>query len=208
MTSASASANEFFIFTQSTREAFSRYLCDNPNNRRISQSDKDILIEWLTNPYKRPLTQEEFSRRNDVRKTFIWDKASETLLALAKEGEGQNRVVITTDMIVDIVESVHKASGGSGHGGWDATWKDISTSYYGILRSDVIFLVKQCQRYAQNLSKRPKGSGARLLQTSQDNHESIDFLNVCGMHYENPTTGIPKSENYDKNNVDRFGQEA
>ncbi len=61
------------------------------------------------------------------------------MLAVAKKDEDKIRTVITTDMIVDVVERAHE---GSGHAGWDTTWKDISTSYYGILRSDVIFLSK------------------------------------------------------------------
>merc|ERR1712093_887091 len=58
---------------------------------------KEILIEWLTNPNKRPLSQEEFSRRNYVRKTFAWNEESQTLRAVAKKGESKDRTVITTD---------------------------------------------------------------------------------------------------------------
>lgn len=60
-------------------------------------------------------------------------------------------------MIADVVDFVHN---GNGHAGWDATWKDVSNLYYGILRSDVIFLLKRCQICASNPSKRPKGSAA------------------------------------------------
>ena len=45
-----------------------------------------------------------------------------------------------------------------GHLGWDATWRVISESYYGILRADVIFLLKRCLVCATNPAKRPKGS--------------------------------------------------
>merc|ERR1712093_767861 len=77
----SASSNDPFTFTPGARAAFLEYLRSNPNNRRVSQSDKEILIEWLTNPNKRPLSQEEFSRRNYVRKTFAWNEESQTLRA-------------------------------------------------------------------------------------------------------------------------------
>jgi hypothetical protein len=53
-------------------------------------------------------------------------------------------MVITTDMIADVVEIVYRDSGDDGHSGWDTTWKDVSTLYYSILQADVIFLVKQC----------------------------------------------------------------
>jgi hypothetical protein len=192
----SASSNDAVTFTLSTREAFLQHLRGNPNNRRVSQSDKEILIEWLTNPHKRPSSQEEFSRRNYVRKTFAWDEKSQTLLAAAKKDGGEKRTVITTDMIADVVEIVHRDSGDEGHGGWDATWEDVSTSYYGILRSDVIFLVKQCQFCAENPSKRPKGSATTMLQFQQTDHEFLDFLNTGDVQYNNSALDVPENDKH------------
>lgn len=62
---------------------------------------------------------------------------------------------MTEDMIAEVVESAHERNG---HLGWDATWRDISASYYGIMRADVIFLLKQCQICAHDPSKRPQSS--------------------------------------------------
>ncbi len=192
----SASSSDSVTFTLGTRAAFLQHLRENPNNRRVSQSDKEILIEWLTNPHKRPSSQEEFSRRNYVRKTFAWDEKSHTLLAVAKEDEGKNRAVIITDMIADVVETVHKESGPSGHAGWDTTWKNVSTSYYGILRSDVIFLVKQCQVCAGNPCKRPKGSAATVPQIQQTSHEFIDFLNTGDVQYDTSALDVQEYNKY------------
>jgi len=192
----SASSNDSVTFTLGTRVAFLQHMRENPNNRRVSQREKEIIIEWLTNPHKRPSSQEEFSRRNYVRKTFAWDEKSQTLLAVAKEDEGKNRTVITTDMIADVVEIVHKESGHSGHAGWDATWKDVSTSYYGILRSDVIFLVKQCQVCAENPSKRPKGSATTVQQFQQTDHEFVDFLNTGDVQYDNSALDVPENDKH------------
>lgn len=151
------SSYDLFPFTASTRAAFQQRLRENPANRRISKLDKDIVVEWLTNPHKRPSSQKEFSRRNYILKTFTWDERTQSLLAVGK-AEGENgRIVVTEDAIADVVDSVHQSNN---HGGWDATWKDINRSYHGILRSDVIFLLKQCQVCASNPSKRPKGSAA------------------------------------------------
>ncbi|KAL8773446.1 MAG: hypothetical protein Q9209_001549 [Squamulea sp. 1 TL-2023] len=140
-------------FTPSTRIAFFELLRDKPNKRRVSQFDKEVLINLLTNSSYRPASQQEFSRRNYVRKTFRWNHEIQELFAAAKTDKETDRLVVTENMIVDIVESVHD---NNSHGGWDATWKDVSASYYGILRSDVIFLLKQCQICASDLSKRPK----------------------------------------------------
>lgn len=77
-------------------------------------------------------------------------------------------------MIADTVEIVHK---NNNHAGWDATWKDVSTSYYGIPRKDVIFLLKQCQNQhcTENPSKRPKGSAPTMFHSQQTKQEYIDF---------------------------------
>ncbi len=187
----STSSNDFAIFTPSTRAAFLQYLHDNPNNRRVSQTDKEILIDWLTNPHKRPSSQREFSRRNYVWKTFAWNEETRNLLAAGKANEDKNRIVVTEDLIADVVEFEHK---GNAHAGWDATWKDVSTSYYGILRSDVIFLLKQCQVCASKPSKRPKGSAATMLSSQPVDHEVLDSLNTGDMQYDISALNVPGNE--------------
>ncbi|KAK5998035.1 hypothetical protein PT974_00405 [Cladobotryum mycophilum] len=102
----------------------------------------------------RPSTQKEFSRRNYARKSYKWDESTQTLIAAPNKSKEKDREVVTDDMIVDIVEQVHIHNH---HSGWDATWKDISASYYGIMRVDVIFLLKQCVVCANDPRKRPKG---------------------------------------------------
>lgn len=169
------SSNNLVTFTTTTKATFLQHLREKPTNRRIAQTDKDILIEWLTNPHKRPLSQKEFSRRNYIRKTFSWDEKTQNLFAVAKSDEEKDRAVITEDMIADVVELVHE---GNDHGGWDATWKDVSSSYYGILRADVITLLKQCQTCAVNPSKRPKGSATTVLSSQPVDHELLELLNV------------------------------
>jgi hypothetical protein len=176
-----AISNNTVIFSSSTRTAFLNYLRENPNNRRVSQTDREIIIEWLTNPSKRPSSQKEFSRRNYVRKTFAWDEDTQTLLAIGKTSEDNRRMVVTDDVIVDVVESAHEQND---HLGWDATWRDVSASYYGILRSDVIFLLKQCQFCAQDPSKRPKGATSKCSRQSFDS-EVFHTINTRDIQYEN-----------------------
>lgn len=198
---ASANSNAFVTFALGTKVALSHHLDENPNSHRVSQSDKEVLIDWLTNPDRRPRSQEEFSRRNYVRKTFIWDEGSQTLLAIPKRDGGKNRVVITTDMIADIVEMVHEDNN---HAGWDRTWEDISTSYYGILRSDVIFLLKQCQNQhcTQNPSKRPKDSAKAFTQSQQTDNQFIGLVNTEHLQFDNSALdlsedGMNEGENFD-----------
>jgi len=188
---ANTSSNNVVTFTPDTRAEFLRYLLENPNNRRLSQTDKDLLMEWLTNPDKRPSSQEEFSRRNYVRKTFAWNEETQTLLAVAKKDEDKNRIVVTEDKIVDIVELVHNTND---HGGWDATWKGVSTSYYGILRSDVIFLLKQCQHCRENPLKRPKGSAATLLNIQPTDLQALELIDTGDIQYDNAMSNILENE--------------
>ena len=177
----SLSQNAPATFSESTRIAFSHHLRETPNRRRVSQTDRDTLIDWLTNPLKRPASQEEFSRRNYVRKTFSWDNQTQSLLAVAKKNGDRTRAVITTDMIADTVERVHE---NNGHAGWDGTWKDVSNSYYGILRSDIIFLLKQCQVCSKDPSKRPMGSTETAVEPVRRPHSS-EFLRTGGEQVEN-----------------------
>ena len=165
-----ATSNIAVIFSSNTRTDFLEYVRNNPSNRRVSRADREIMVEWLTDSSKRPLSQREFSRRNYVQKSFTLSGDTQSLLAIGKNTEDKCRLVVTEDVIVDVVESAHKQNG---HLGWDATWRDVSTSYYGILRSDVIFLLKQCQFCAQDPSKRPKGSAN--LNSSSPVFNSVDF---------------------------------
>lgn len=160
-------------FSMETKESFLRYIRDRPNNRRVSQEERHNIIQWLINPHKRPISQSEFSRRNYVRKMFIWEDSSQRLLAAPKTNGAQKRIVVTEDLIANVVEHVHE---NNGHAGWDYTWRDVSISYYGILRSDVINLLKQCQICAHNPSKRPKESITATTNTPSADSEFIDFL--------------------------------
>ncbi|KAI0105556.1 hypothetical protein GGR51DRAFT_192914 [Nemania sp. FL0031] len=144
-------------FGSNIRAEFYHHLQATPSDRRIGLNDKAKLITWLTDPNTHPTSQKEFSRRNYVRKNFIWDDARQELLAIPKQGGEQERVVITENLIVDVVWSIHTRNG---HAGWDTTWRDVSRSYYGILRTDVIFLLQRCDICARDPRKRPKGTSA------------------------------------------------
>lgn len=75
---------------------------------------------------------------------------------------------------MDLVDSVHQQNS---HAGWDATWATLSSSYYGVLRSDLIYLLRRCQICAENPSKRPKGSlpPTVSIQAAEGQHvESVD----------------------------------
>lgn len=161
-------------FSHATKEALLQCLRDYPSNRRVSSKERQSLIEWLTNPRKHPSSQQEFSRRNYVRKTFAWNEDTKDLFVFAKNEKRKDRIVVTEDMIPDVVESVHELNG---HAGWDATWKDISSSYHGILRSDVIFLLKRCQVCAHDPCKRSKTSGTTNTDLQPSDREVLDFIN-------------------------------
>lgn len=141
------------LFSPSIRDAFQKHIQETPNNRRMSRIESTKIIQWLTDPASKPTSQQESSRRNYIRKRFWWDNSRSKLLAHVKGSEVDFKEVVVEDCIVDVVESVHVDNG---HGGWDATWNDTAKCYYGILRADVIFLVKQCTICAQDPRKRPK----------------------------------------------------
>ena len=169
------SSKPIVTFTASTKSAFLQHIHESPNNRRVSQTEKESIVEWLTNSHRRPSSQQEFSRRNYVWKTFAWDEMTQSLLANVKRHGEMPRAVVTEDSIADVVESVHE---GNGHAGWDATWEDVSAKYYGIPRSDVIHLLKRCQTCACNPSKRPKGSAATISSSQSADHKASDLASL------------------------------
>jgi hypothetical protein len=133
--------------------AFDKHLRDTPSSHRISRAEADKIAQWLKAPQLRPASQAESSRRHYVRKKFIWDADANLLLTAPKPTQPERRVVVADGAIIDIVKTVHE---NNHHAGWDATWRDVSNAYYGILRSDVIFLLKRCPRCSENPRKRPK----------------------------------------------------
>lgn len=152
-------------FTSITRDYFKLYQSENPNKSRVTQSEREEIIAWLTDPSKHPSSQREFSRRNYVQSTFSWDEATKRLFARPKSGAAVNRLVVSEDMIIDAVEYVHIENE---HAGWDGTWKAISTTYYGVPRADVVFLLKRCEVCCKDPCKRPKRFvNKRTRQTCQ-----------------------------------------
>ena len=151
---AGASPGVTRAFDDETRALFLEHLRSHPSSRRLSVGQRALIIEWLTDVPRRPTSQSEFSRRNYVRRAFVWDAATQTLISVGKV-DGDNRVAVTQESIVDVVEQTHI---NNNHLGWDATWRDVSATYYGVLRSDVIFLLKQCLVCKHYPSKQPKTS--------------------------------------------------
>ncbi|KAL4802473.1 hypothetical protein BDV18DRAFT_146786 [Aspergillus unguis] len=186
-------------FSQNTRASFAQHLREHPSNRRVSPIEKENIIEWLTNPEKRPSSQREFSRRNYARKTFVWDNERQDLLAINKSQEG-GRIVVAEDRIADTVEFVHNRNG---HAGWDATWKDVSTSYHGILRSDVIYLLRRCQVCLYNPLKRPKNPHRAVEDLILEDSEGLDLL--CPDELEEATMSPNKASNHQMREADFDG---
>lgn len=148
------------LFSPNVKTEFDEYLSQNPNNRRVSKANQDTLIRWLTDDTTPPVSQQESSRRHYVKKTFAWNAQEQVLISLPKGNQGKTRRVVAEDKIMDVVGEVHESNH---HGGWDATWKDVSNNYYGILRADVIFLLKKCDVCARDPRKQPKGSPSTQL---------------------------------------------
>ncbi|KAK3994870.1 hypothetical protein QBC44DRAFT_321399 [Cladorrhinum sp. PSN332] len=185
-----------FTSSPSIKAAFLDHLKNNPNSRRVSRIEREELIEWLADRHAPPSSQKEFSRRNYVRKIFVWDASGRTLAAVAKNNGGKDREVVIEDNIMDVVELVHTSNG---HAGWDATWRDVSSSYYGILRADVIFLLKRCGVCALNPRKRPK----RGIQTAigQDGSQLADgthpnLLNDDSLFYDFLSSAVSQDRSH------------
>ncbi|KAI1323736.1 hypothetical protein F5Y16DRAFT_382986 [Xylariaceae sp. FL0255] len=169
-------------FICGTRSSFMEHLREHPNSRRVSEAEKNNILGWLRDVSKRPTCQKDFNRRNYVQRSFSWNEITQSLVATAKSSQENDRLVVTEDKIFETVEPVHLQNQ---HAGWDATWKIISCTYYGILRSDMIFLLKRCEFCSRNPNRRPKRPATSAAQSSYtyerealDNRESIEGRGV------------------------------
>ncbi|RFU74682.1 hypothetical protein TARUN_7552 [Trichoderma arundinaceum] len=150
------------------QQEFSTYLRETPNKIRISNEDKWKIIGWLNGPVNQmPEYQKQYSRRNYVLRSYRWDERGQNLIAIAKRPDKGDRVVVAEGDILKIVEKEHIISGISGHGGWDATWWGIRRKYSGIIRSDIIFLLKRCGTCLSNPRKRSRAIQARDENAAQ-----------------------------------------
>ena len=172
------------IFAESTKTSFREHMRTNPSKRRMSQSEKNNIISLLTDTHPSPLSQKEFSRRNYVRKQFFWDEQGGVLLANPKSSDGSNRNVVTEDDIPEVVAQVHQQCG---HAGWDATWKAISSSYYGIIRSDLIYLLKNCRVCLPDPAKRPK-NWATILELQEQAKEKTESTSAPFVIFQTEST--------------------
>lgn len=158
---------EFYPFSREpeVQREFRDYLEENANKKHITAERKHSLIRWLSDSDAKPQEQRDYSLRNYAFKTYRWDGDRHILWSIGKpesekpakngkakkawrswkSGKGskkcQDRMVVTEDEILNVVEQIHMSND---HGGWDATWDEVSSKYSGIVRSDVIFLLKRC----------------------------------------------------------------
>ena len=147
-------AYQFLCFDNQAIAEFAQHLADNPNNRRVTPSQYTDILSWLNYENRHPIGSAEHSRRNYVQRTFAWDAQQQQLYSIGTSGQ-EMRQVILTDHIAECVDHIHH---NIGHRGWDATWRTVSQVSYGIMRQDVIFLLRRCLVCATNPAKQPKGS--------------------------------------------------
>ncbi|KAL4918663.1 hypothetical protein BDW62DRAFT_60655 [Aspergillus aurantiobrunneus] len=148
------------IFTEAAKELFIQHLKDHPSCRRLSSAEKKDVIEWLTDPDRKPSSQREYSRRSYVRHKFIWDGKERCLWAKKVNNNGKNRIVVAQEDIAEVVQTEHRRNH---QAGLKEIWKNISTSYHGILQSDVKYLLPKCRVCRGDppeLPKNPESSAA------------------------------------------------
>ncbi|KAL7931941.1 hypothetical protein V8C35DRAFT_282270 [Trichoderma chlorosporum] len=147
-------------------ELFAEYLKNNPNKKHMSTEEKWRVVGWLSDSSAKPSCQKDYSRRNYAQRTYRWDANRQKLLTMAKNDKDHDRIVVTLDEILRVVEEVHITD----HAGWDATWNRVSKKYSGIVRSDVIWLITKCGMCKVDPRKRSRGS--QESQESQENQEN------------------------------------
>jgi hypothetical protein len=147
-------------FSVETRAAFLKHIesTSQQRNARISPTEKQEIIDWLTHSGRKPSCRNEMNRRTWIRRNFTWDDEKKRLLYGAGK---KKRKVISTNEIVSVVERTHKKTK---HGGVTPTWIPIRKKYHGVLQVDIGFLLKRCEVCAHLPAKRAKGATQRNAQ--------------------------------------------
>lgn len=223
------------------QEEFRNYLQEHTNKKRISTERKHNLIRWLADKDAKPQSQQDYSLRNYAFKTYKWDGGRHILWGIGKSekiekpaksgkrkkswrsgkggkggkgskgskgGKCPDRMVVTEDEILDVVEKIHMSND---HGGWDATWDEVSTKYCGIVRSDVIFLLKRCyicslkphkqsRRNATPDEEAPASSNSSLPGPSSEQQTSQESRQFYGQQ-------APEQQDFDQL-LDQHSQET
>lgn len=170
-------------FSTRVRAEFLDYIHQNPSSRRISREDRDTFIEWIRNPSATSSSQQEASRKHYVRKNFTWDGGKDLLRASPTTTQSAARPIATIEEIADVVGTVHV---NNAHAGWDATWKCVSTSCYGILRADVVFLLKRCDTCALDPRKRPKADRNHVRPQSSTGNSGVSPCSLDDLLHDEP----------------------
>lgn len=169
---------EYYPFSKEPEvlEAFQAHLRTYETSH-ISAEKREDLIRWLTDKVAKSKDQSHYSSRNWITTAYKWDSRRKLLLVggtneetikgkkkikrgkggknarVGRRSEYQDRIIVTEDEILDIVEKIHMSNG---HKGWDATWNEVSRKYVGIMRADVIFLLRRCYICSLNPRKNPR----------------------------------------------------
>ncbi|KAJ3499532.1 hypothetical protein NLG97_g246 [Lecanicillium saksenae] len=171
------------VFPARVRAEFLDYVQKNPKSRRVSREDRNTFIEWIRSPSTTSSSQQEASRKHYVRNNFIWDAERDSLQARPTATQISHRPVVVIEDIVDVVGDIHV---NIAHAGWDTTWKRVSASFYGILRADVIFLLKRCDACALDPRKRPKTHHNTVRQPSDTGASSVSSCILDDLLYDEP----------------------
>ena len=141
-------------FSSDARDGFTVYLIENKSKPRLTVTNKEDIISWLTDASRHPKDNKEANNRKQAKETFRWDSEKRILYTLPTEKHPQEREIVVESRIYEIIAYKHDLTG---HAGMDATWSAIERHYYGIVRNEVRELVKKCQVCARKASNRSRG---------------------------------------------------
>lgn len=83
--------------------------------------------------------------------------------------------VLAEPKILDVIIATHNSIG---HPGQDATAKNVSQSYYGVSRKEVIFLVKLCEICHRKAHSKSKGPLVPIISTKLFERVQIGLIDM------------------------------
>ena len=160
-------------FNEATRTAFAAYLEVNEHRYQITDSTYEQYITYLTNALYEPSSRADQAKRAFVKTSFQMDEGGYALQACATERHKQARLVIMQSSIFDIIQEEHCRIG---HAGVHPTWAAVSQGYYGIIRTEIIWLLKRCQICIRRARNRSRGPLIPIVTTKLFERIQVDLI--------------------------------
>ena len=138
---------------------------DHKNKYRLSHRQRGLIIYYLRNPQASTASDSDRNTKHRAKKLYYLDR-HENLMRKGEVEDGvrmPDRKVVCLGSIYKIVMDLHQEKL---HAGRDKLWAELHTTYYGISRPEVMWILDRCEHCLQH---RGKDTRAPLMTIKSSN---------------------------------------